>query len=319
MDATHWILAFDSSCGRCIRMSASVAQACDGKLEVLPLSYPDIVRWRAMSLGPNPRWAPTLLRVSGGQVRAWTGISMTGPMIWTLGPRSTVRVLQALGRQQSEIVGNDVEPGAKGVLGRALLRLGSGILVAGGLILTGMLTVGPDPARSWAKANSDRLPQTYDDFVGYSMTYRRAIYTEISPTVRSQLWVEQLNRYRIAHSQLSTDQATAIDQAITILSEESTFTVEPANRSDLDRAIQQHKELSLLAFSQNEARDLFMILGPADNLSGQQEPLPDCACHHRDNAFCAPLVCVETPGICRTSSSGCGWWWGQTCDGACFG
>jgi hypothetical protein len=163
MDSTRWVLAFDSSCGRCTRISASIWQASGGKIEVLPLAHPDVARWRAMSLGHNPRWAPTLLRVREERVRAWTGLSMVGPVIQTLGLRSTINVLRALGRQRGETVGNEVESGARGILDRALHQFGSGLLIAGGLVLAGMLSVGPDPARSWVKANLDRLPQKYDD------------------------------------------------------------------------------------------------------------------------------------------------------------
>ena len=109
-DTARWILAFDSSCGRCARISASVAQTCDGKLEVVSLARPEIARWRELSLGPNPRWAPTLLRVNDKRVQGWTGLSMVGPMIRALGLRSTINVLRTLGRQQTELTGNRPEP-----------------------------------------------------------------------------------------------------------------------------------------------------------------------------------------------------------------
>jgi hypothetical protein len=51
---TRWILAFDSSCGRCREISARVVQASGGKLEVLPFIAPDVKRWRVQSLGSRP-------------------------------------------------------------------------------------------------------------------------------------------------------------------------------------------------------------------------------------------------------------------------
>ena len=140
-EITRWILAFDSSCGRCARISAGVAQTCDGKLEVVSLARPEIARWRELSLGPNPRWAPTLLRVNENRVQGWTGLSMVGPMIRALGLRSTINVLRTLGRQQTELTGNRPEPSATNTPDRALSELRSGLLVAAGFVLTGTSSV----------------------------------------------------------------------------------------------------------------------------------------------------------------------------------
>src|SRR5919197_3957987 len=126
------VLAFDASCGTCREVSAAVAQACGGRLEVLPLAHDDVRRWRAQTLGPAAPWTPTLLRVrdarvrnererddrggddrvrvgrggddrvrvgrgGDGAVRAWTGTAMGVALIRHLGPRATIQVLRALG------------------------------------------------------------------------------------------------------------------------------------------------------------------------------------------------------------------------------
>lgn len=154
-DTTRWILAFDSSCSRCARISANVAQTCGGKLEVVPLARPEVVRWRELSLGRNPRWAPTLLKVKEKRVQGWTGLSMVGPMIRALGPRSTINVLRALGRQQAERMGDGPEPSVTNTRCCALSELRSGLLTAGGFVLTGRLSSGVSP--KWPRREENRI------------------------------------------------------------------------------------------------------------------------------------------------------------------
>ncbi len=93
----RWVLAFDGSCRVCRNMSRAVADASAGKLEVIPLAHPDVREWREQAFGANPVWAPTLLHVRSGQVRAWVGIPLGFTLVRHLGIRSTLAVLGALG------------------------------------------------------------------------------------------------------------------------------------------------------------------------------------------------------------------------------
>lgn len=308
MGIVRWILAFDASCGRCRRTSASVAQACAGRLEVLPLAHPDVVRWRIKSLGPDPRWAPTLLEVSEGRVRAWTGLSMAGPMIRALGPRSTINVLRALGQQRNKTTGDGDGPSGKSVLNRAILQFGSGLLVAGGLILSGMLSVGPDPARAWVKANADRLPQNYDDLVSHPLDYRRAIYQELAPAVRSSLWVEHLRRYRQEHPNLSTAQNEVLDSASKMMAHESNFVAGSGLSAE---RYSQFRSAAQDAFGHEEAARIFATLGPSDE---QVQSSHSCTCSSHDD-WCGNRTSCNA-GDC-TVQGGCGALWGQACDGLC--
>jgi len=83
------VLAFDATCGTCRRISGAVEQACEGRLEVLPLADLDVRRWREETLGVDAEWAPTLLRVGSERVRAWTGPAMAAPLVRWLGPITT--------------------------------------------------------------------------------------------------------------------------------------------------------------------------------------------------------------------------------------
>lgn len=194
------ILAFDSSCGGCRRISDAVARACDGRLEVLPLAHPDVVAWRERAFGPDAPFAPTLLEVGEGTVRGWHGRSMAARMVRSLGVRTT-SVLRALGQLRAES-GSGVEESAERVTRKRFLRIGAGVAVAGGLVLTGRMPAfaAEDPARRWAAANRDSLPQTYDGVIAHPMEYRRAIFQQLTPDVRSRLWSEQLTRYQNENS-----------------------------------------------------------------------------------------------------------------------
>ena len=88
----RWVLAFDASCGRCRTVSHAIGQACDGKVEVLPLAHPEIQCWRQATLGPDAPWAPTLVRLRGEEVDSWTGAAMGLRLTCSLGPRSTLPV-----------------------------------------------------------------------------------------------------------------------------------------------------------------------------------------------------------------------------------
>jgi len=105
---------------------------------VLPLAHPDVLKWRERSLGPRAPWVPTLLRIRGEEVRAWTGISIVIPLARRLGPRSTIRVLHSLGelsRQRTERTAGEEQNGA---IGRGqFLKLGGGVALATGLVLAG--------------------------------------------------------------------------------------------------------------------------------------------------------------------------------------
>ncbi len=117
--AARWILAFDGSCAGCRTISLAVADACDGKLEVLPLRNADVERWRETALGPEPVWAPTLIRVEGDAAWVWTGPRLAVRLARVLGPRHTVKVLRALGRLRLAATSKESVDG----LGRITRRL----------------------------------------------------------------------------------------------------------------------------------------------------------------------------------------------------
>lgn len=93
----HLILGFDAGCMTCSELAHRIEEAAGGRLEVRSLHDPQVEHWRKQALGENASWAPTLIEVRGGQVKAWTGLKMGLVLSRKLGPGATWRVMQVLG------------------------------------------------------------------------------------------------------------------------------------------------------------------------------------------------------------------------------
>lgn len=308
---SRWIIAFDSSCGSCRRIAASVERACGEKLEVLPLAHPDVERLRAQ-FWSEPPWAPTLLRVENGVARCWVGRAMALPMALTLGVRSTMNVLGALGELRQQQVEQSSEVGMSRKL---FMRLGAGAVVAGGMVLTGNLPAyaGPSPAALWVEENRGKLPQTYDDLIAHPMEFRRAIYRELNPAVRSDMWVEHVERYKAAHVDLTARQNEALDAVLRIFRDSGNFKAGAAPGKIMD-VTEQIKA----SFGLESANQIVATLGPVDVVS---DKAVDCQCATSadlctNNTNCAAGTgCNVKPG---GSSMGCGPGWFWDCDGLCM-
>jgi hypothetical protein len=264
---SRWVLAFDAACGKCRAISAVVSDAGAGKLEMLPLAHPDVQEWRNERFGDRAPWVPTLINASAGRVRVWTGPAMAVPLLRRLGPRSTVRVINALGRLQRA----ETATTGRTIDRKQFLRFGAGAVAAIGLVVAGktpaFAATEKSDARAWVEANRDRLPETYDAVVGRPMAYRKAIYQASSPQVRSRLWVEQLRRYRAARSDLTKAQVTVLDEALTIASDHTTFDYERSDFSAVISRVDKLSESARTEFGTDAARDVLATLGPADNVA----------------------------------------------------
>jgi hypothetical protein len=310
--AARWILAFDASCETCREISAHVSSASDRKLEVLPLNHPDVQRWRQQGLGAQPPWAPTLLKVTGDHVRAWTGAAMSVRLASRLGPRSTVRVLQSLGQLRRKASGDPWEPEHRNEIGLAqFIHLAAGAALVAGMILARQTPPLGEGPRSWVEANKDRLPQDYKAITEYPMAYRRAIYAELSPAARSNVWVEHLNRYQAAHPDLSAQQRTVIADATTRIAEPSIFDPGPQSNQ-----LQELKDTIVAAFGQDEAILLIGTVGPVTAPGSDTQSPGGCTCNLEDDWCNWGYHCRE--GDCSHQTSGCGWWLKQPCNALCY-
>lgn len=311
----RWILAFNASCGTCQAISERVAQACDGKLEMLPLTDSNVEQWREQTLGPQAPWVPTLLRITlqGTEVRAWTGPAMGTRLVHLLGLRSTMRVLASLEwlrRGEEEHLSKQID---RGVIGRAqFLRLCVGGAVAASLIMIGKMPVfatGENQswveAQSWVKANKGRLPENYDALIAYPMIYRKAIYGASTPKVRSQFWEEQLIRHRATHLGCSAEQEAVLDRLLHL------------TRTDLTSFTKADKKAAIDAFGKHEVSALIATLGPESMLTTAHPMEEPCNCEIGDDYcnfgnYCRHRNC-HVGGRCGT------WWIQRSCNGVCIG
>lgn len=343
VSSTRWIIAFDASCGACREISAVVSHACGNRLEVLPLAHRDVQQWRAGTLGANAAWAPTLLRVADGRAHAWTGPRMMLPLLRRLGARSAFRVIGALGDlpdRQPEAGQGDTQ---SAVSRKQFLRFGAGAGVAAGLLLTGKAPAFATTRRpgawanpaAWARANKAKLPRSYDEVLAYPEMYRRAIHVESSPQVRSQLWSEQLTRYRAAHPALSGEQASVVDTAAALAADPATFA--DTMTTHVRQRLSGLRDSAIKVFGTNDARQLVAMLGPeqpvpASATSASAIPagvvVNGCGCSVESD-YCFQSSCVPWQDCtcngpfpndcipCSAVSGGCGTFYQYPCDGGC--
>lgn len=334
----HWVLTFDSSCGRCREIAVNVAQATAGRLEVLPLNHRDVRSWRRAFFGPEPPHVTTLLRVRRDGVRGWTGPSIAPALIRRLGMSATVRVLIALGKLREQPMTAVVSPSGRRMSRAHFLRLCMGAAVGTRMLLTGTmpaLAATPESklARDWVAANKDALPQQYEAVTSKPMSYRREIFRASSPNVRSQLFVQQLTRYSTDRAAtLTAQQREALDRGIALFSNTQMFAA--GGLSDRDRkALDALRKDGIRAFGAGEAGALFAALTPvaelgqassADASSGAGDASPkddwdECQCADASD-YCVgeELHCNKmNTSICDHTNGGCGSGWVYDCDGLC--
>lgn len=92
------VLAFDASCGRCRAVAATVARTVGPDLDVLPLRDYRVAAWCAETGAAGD--VPALLEITptdgDDRVRVWTGPALGAVLLRRLGPRRTLRLLEAL-------------------------------------------------------------------------------------------------------------------------------------------------------------------------------------------------------------------------------
>ncbi|GAA3741040.1 hypothetical protein GCM10022225_25490 [Plantactinospora mayteni] len=325
-----WILAFDGSCATCRAVSTIVARECGDVLTVKSLGDGDVIRWRSSALGAGAPSAPTLLRVRGDRVAAWTGIRMGVRLAKRVGPRSALRILRNLGE-----VKNREAQARTGMARKDFLKLAAGAGIAMSILGFNRSPAFGDgahssPAEQWVNANLGSLPTDYDKLSAFDPTYRRAIYRALPPPSRKELWVEHLSRHRAEMTSMSADQRRVIDRAIALSNDEQTF-VTPI--SDEQHAVlEEIREAAIAAFGLERARSILAQLGtstpatsPASadgSASNCGVGVPDCNCSCVSD-YCAGRFCLccgacnNCGTYCCCSDSGCGSLWLYACTGKC--
>jgi hypothetical protein len=75
-DGHRLVLGFDAGCMTCSELTRRIEERVGDKVEIRSLNDPAMQQQRGEPLGENAPWAPTLVEVNGGPVRAWTGVRM---------------------------------------------------------------------------------------------------------------------------------------------------------------------------------------------------------------------------------------------------
>jgi hypothetical protein len=119
------VLGFDAGCMTCSGLARRIEETVGDRLEVLSLDDPTMKRWREQTLGKDAAWEPTLIEISKGRTKAWTGLRLGVRLSRCLGPVATWRVMQVLGEDKH---------GGDSIAGRGTATLESTSLTRGGFI-----------------------------------------------------------------------------------------------------------------------------------------------------------------------------------------
>ncbi|RYZ17718.1 MAG: hypothetical protein EOO70_01130 [Myxococcaceae bacterium] len=169
-------------------------------------------------------------------------------------------------------------------------------------------------ARAWVEANANQLPTVYAEFARYSMTYRKAIFSSLSPEARSELWKQHYKQYLDAHPDLNKAQVEFIQEALAALSPALfTKSAAPASGNTVQATL---KEKATALFGAEEARRLLATLGPPEQREGSVADA-NCSCSTASD-YCYPLTFCTLGTSCTYTAWGCGTNWVYACNGDCL-
>jgi hypothetical protein len=99
---TERYLLFDSGCSVCTRLAEDIERASDGWLMARSLRDPE-VKTLLDAAQPGWRWEPTLLEVTDGRPRVFTGIAMRLKLLHGVGVKRAWRILGLITNEVSRI------------------------------------------------------------------------------------------------------------------------------------------------------------------------------------------------------------------------
>jgi hypothetical protein len=129
------------------------------------------------------------------------------------------------------------------------------------------------------------------------------------------MWVDHLQAYRSAHSDLTADQVDVINRAIKLARREATFN--EGLTPQLDQQAQDLRDRAIAAFGKAEAGALLATLGPAP--TSAELAASDCTCaqfsDYCDRGNC--VQCAYCDNCWCKCNRGCGTLWAYKCQGTC--
>lgn len=159
----------------------------------------------------------------------------------------------------------------------------------------------------WAAENAGQLPTTYEAFIQYSGSYRRAMWQHLSPQVKSAIWTRHLELYLAAHPELKAEQVEVVKQALALATPER---FEERERAALQSALEELKRKGEKVFDRAELVRILVQLGSAETESVSLQPLCNCS----DDSDCGDGYCS---GNRCSLSEGCGPFGTYLCIGVC--
>jgi hypothetical protein len=167
--------------------------------------------------------------------------------------------------------------------------------------------------------------QKYEDLTPLNDLQRKAVFRKVSAQEKRDLWRIHIAFFMAMHSDLTVSQRNFISDTLDFMTLE-VFELGPKDpqwEAKVGQPIESLTGKVLKAFSKEEAANLVARLGQPQT-PGQATPeggpaplLADCGCHRGNGDQCWDGVC--SGNACNQSSAGCGFLWGQPCNGtACY-
>ncbi|WP_390624296.1 bacteriocin fulvocin C-related protein [Fodinicola feengrottensis] len=166
------------------------------------------------------------------------------------------------------------------------------------------------------------------------MARRKAIIQASTPRAHSDLWLEQVRRFRAGHPELAPNENSALDIASEVLHDETVFGGNLASHPGVLRRLDHAQDVLVQAFSPTrektdlrpDIRELFSWIGPNPAVSTAKvakpaDGVPGCECNSDSTWGGCPDSCYRynDPGSCPCGaySPGCGFASAYECDGLC--
>lgn len=163
--------------------------------------------------------------------------------------------------------------------------------------------------RAWAEPYRD-TSLTLDELAGFDRPHRLAIFGALSPTVRSQLWREQLGRFDM-RPELTPEQHAIVRQAVGLATPQL-YAEDPHAQNEYRRFWRTAAQ----AFPSAEHKRLWYDLGSiVPGAIPTTNRVPFCNCSSAEPFEGCPNVCTSSP--CNDWSPGCGAVGQSRCDGLC--
>ncbi len=192
-------------------------------------------------------------------------------------------------------------------------------------------------AKDWVVAHSSSLPSTIEAIQQYPIAYRRAIFSALTPAVRSALWRQQLTHF-LQTAMLTVEQRAFVEKFIQ-LADEKAYSQVSATTGPLTNVCRDIARLF-----PEEQRSVFGVLGSTTDVNegliseagwirlterfrqsyivqaagksvGRQ--VPWCTCNVGPyNCSCGS--CGVPQAGCDTTDWGCGCGWLYQCNGQCI-